>query len=158
MRASKQVALSFVALFAVGCGGGSDGGGNSGSGGTGGGGNVGSGGTGGGGNGGSTASGTLGITGTKRIPDLTVADLKAYCDWTASLYGGYGKSIPCGKDWVLDGPANQAECLAVAAQIPSTCQVTVAQGEACAVAGADCDNTNVTTACAALWACLPTSH
>ena len=132
---SPIAVLFVVAALAAGCGSGSAG-------------NTGDGGT---------ASGnTSGVTGSKKLPQLTDADRKAICDWTASLYGGYGKSMACGSLTVY-APANQAECLAEAALVPSTCQATVAQSEACVKAIADCDPSNEQTACSALMACAPTS-
>ncbi len=94
------------------------------------------------------------------MPDLTDADRKAICDWTASLYGGYGKAIDCGSSGgvslTITGPASQADCLAEAALVPATCQATVAQSEGCVKAIAGCDQTNDPTACAAMARCLPT--
>jgi hypothetical protein len=137
-RTSKPAVLLFTALFAVtaGCGGGS----------------------GDGTDGGSTPRATSGVSGTKTVATITDADRTAICDWTAGLYGGYGKTIECGNvggfDLTIIGPESQAECVAEAAQIPKTCQATVAQAEACVKAAADCDDTNDEAACAAIIACM----
>lgn len=111
--------------------------------------------------GGASAGTTSGVTGSKKLPQLTDADKKAICDWTAGLYGGYGKSIDCGSSGgmslTITGPVDLAECLAEAALVPSTCQATVAQSEPCVKVMATCERTNMATVCAATLACLPTS-
>jgi len=131
-RSSKPAALLFAALFtmAAGCGGGS----------------------GSGTDGGTTTRATSGVSGTKTVATLTDADRKAICDWTASLYGGYGKTIECGNvggfDLTIIGPESQAACVAESEQIPTTCRATVAQ------AAADCNDANDQAACAAIIACV----
>jgi hypothetical protein len=146
----KQATLLIVALSAVtvGCGGGSGNGGIDGG--------SGNGGT----DGGISPGTTSGVTGTKKLPNLTAADRKAICDWTADLYGGYGKIIECGDvggiSVTIYGPASQAECIAEAALVPSTCQATVAQAEACVKTLADCDESNDDAACAEILVCSST--
>lgn len=137
-RTSKSAALLFAALFtaAAGCGGGSG---------------IDT-------DGGVRPRTTSGVSGTKTVATTTDADRKAICDWTASLYGGYGKTIECGNvggfDLTIYGPESQAACVAESEQIPTTCQATVAQVEACVKAAADCDDTNDEAACAAIIACM----
>lgn len=141
-RPSTIAVLFSVALttLSAGCGGGSSGSAND----------------------GGTASGaTSGVTGSKKLPQLTAADKKAICDWTAGLYGGYGKSIDCGSSGgmslTITGPVDLDECLAEAALVPSTCQATVAQVEPCVRAMATCERTDIATVCAATFSCLPSS-
>ena len=135
---SKPAALLLTALFTVtaGCGGGS----------------------GSGTDGGTMPRATSGVSGTKTVAAITDADRKAICDWTASIYGGYGKTIECGNvggfDLTIYGPESQAACVAEAELIPTTCRATVAQAEACIKAAADCDDTNDEAACAAIIACM----
>jgi hypothetical protein len=110
--------------------------------------------------GGGPPSKTSRVSGSKRLSNLTDADKKAICDWTASLYGGYGKSLSCGGDaditLTVTGPATQPECLARAALVSPACQATVAQSEACVQAMASCDDSNNASACAAMQTCAAT--
>jgi hypothetical protein len=139
-RTLRQAGLLILIGMATGCGDGSGSGGP---------------------DGGSTPSATSGVAGNKTLGTLTDADKKAICDWTASLYGGYGKTIACGNvggfELTIYAPESQAECLAEGAQMPKTCQVTVAQSETCVKAMADCDETNDMAVCMALFTCLPTA-
>lgn len=77
---------------------------------------------------GGTGSTASGVDTSKRLDALSAAEKAQLCDWMASKYGGYGASKTCGADLTLEGPANQAECVAM---IPPTCAATVAQAEAC---------------------------
>ena len=103
--------------------------------------------------GGPTATGTSGVTGSKTVASLTDADKKKICDWTASLYGGYGMTIACSATSSVIGPVDQAECLARAAAIPATCVVTVAQAESCTKTIAECGDAT-TAECTAMFACV----
>ena len=102
--------------------------------------------------GGPQASGTSGVTGSKTIATATTADKIKICDWTASLYGGYGKTINCTADLTVSGPADQASCLAEAAMISATCTATVAQAESCTKTIASCSDAT-TADCTALLSC-----
>jgi len=99
------------------------------------------------------ASGTSGVAGSKTIANLTDADRKKICDWTAALYGGYGRTITCSPTLEITGPADLAECLAEAATVPATCAATVAQAEGCTRTIASCSDA-VSADCTALFACL----
>jgi len=150
IRDLSLVTLGLVASLAMGCGssssnpsdGGGKGGATTGSGGaagagtggagTGSGGAAGMGADGGagkGGAGGSSIPATSGVTGTKRLDALTMTEKQMFCDWTALHFGGYGMSITC-PDGVttLDADPSQAACVS---SFPTTCAVTVTQGEQC---------------------------
>ena len=99
------------------------------------------------------ATGGSGVTGSKTIANLTTADNMKICDWSASLYGGYGKSISCSANYTVEAPADQAECLARTATIPATCALTVAQAESCTKTIASCGDAT-TPECVAMLACL----
>jgi hypothetical protein len=108
-----------------------------------------------------SAAASSGVTGSKTIGTLTAADKKAICDWTASLYGGYGGEVVCddGTGFILTitGPEDLTECLAQAATIPSTCKSTVAQAEACTRALSTCDESDdaaAAAACTAMMTCV----
>lgn len=109
----------------------------------------------------SSAAATSGVAGSKTIGNLTSADTKAMCDWTASLYGGYGGEVVCaggsGLTLTIIGPKDLTECLAKAATVPSTCNATVAQAEACTRALSTCDESDdaaAAAACTAMMACV----
>ena len=109
-----------------------------------------------------TPAPTSGVPGAKTVTGMTAADNQKICDWTASLYGGYGGQAICddgsGMVATITGPSNQAACLAQAAQVPSTCTATVSQVETCTRAISTCDpNDDVaaTEACTAMFTCIP---
>lgn len=102
--------------------------------------------------GGPQVGGTSGVTGSKTIATVTTADKIKICDWTASLYGGYGKTINCTANSTVSGPADQASCLAEAAMISATCTATVAQAESCTKTIASCSDAT-TADCTALLSC-----
>jgi hypothetical protein len=104
----------------------------------------------------SGAAGSSGVTGTKTLAALSAAEKGQICDWTASLYGGYGKTVTCA-DSTIDGPESQADCLAVSAALSPSCSATVAQAEGCTKLMATCDAKVVTPDCLALYACYPSS-
>lgn len=99
--------------------------------------------------------GNSGVDETKAIANLTDAEKTQICDWVASLYGGYGKSMTCPDDSPVIGPATQADCLAQATSITSNCAATVAQEESCMQAVRACAQDAATAACSALHACYP---
>jgi hypothetical protein len=108
-----------------------------------------------------SAAATSGVTGSKTIGGLSAADKKAICDWTASLYGGYGGEVQCdegsGFTLTITGPQDLTECLAQAAAVPSTCKATVAQVETCTRALSTCDESDdvaATSACTAMMTCV----
>jgi hypothetical protein len=114
--------------------------------------------------GGTTPAQTSGVPGNKTISSITAADKQKICDWTASLYGGYGGKVVCddgsGMTVEVTGPASLAECLAQAAAIPSTCTATVSQAETCTRAISTCDQADdaaATSACAAMFTCIPST-
>lgn len=82
----------------------------------------------------STLGGGSGVDESKRLVDATGADRRAFCDWTASLYGGYGgtKHFECdGGSVTIHGPKSSTDCLAEAASVASACTATVGELEAC---------------------------
>jgi hypothetical protein len=86
---------------------------------------------------------TSGLAGNETIGLLTAAGQRTFCDWTASLYGGYGTAASCdrvsGSFEGITTPASQEACLGQFALMGTTCSATVAQTEACALAVAACD-------------------
>ena len=99
---------------------------------------------------GETASG---VGGTEAIANLTDEEKTQICDWVASLYGGYGRSMTCPDGTPVIGPSTQADCLAQATSIRSGCAATVAQEESCMQAVRACAQDAEATACSALHAC-----
>jgi hypothetical protein len=109
-----------------------------------------------------TPSQTSGVTGSKTVGSLTAADKQKICDWTASLYGGYGGKVVCddgsGMIVTIPGPASLTECLAQAAAVPATCTATVVQAETCTRAISTCDESDdaaAMDACTAMFTCVP---
>ena len=109
---------------------------------------------------GSAPTSTSGVPGNKRQGDLTDDDKKRICDWTASLYGGYGREISCpdigSGPRTITAPESQAACLAQGVMIKPGCTATVAETEACLLAIASCDDSTDATLCAPLFACYVT--
>lgn len=101
---------------------------------------------------GDSPKGASGIASSKTLSEVTDADKKKFCDWTATLYGGYGKAITCPENESITGPEDLATCLAQGPQIKADCTVTVAQSEACIRAFSTCDKTD-DAVCVALVAC-----
>jgi hypothetical protein len=104
---------------------------------------------------------TSGVLGTKTLGTMTATDRQMFCDWVASLYGGYGQEVTCddgsGMTLTITGPTSQAECLAEAAQVPATCAATVSQVEICTRAISTCDPSDdaaATSACNAMMTCV----
>jgi hypothetical protein len=64
-----------------------------------------------------------------RIADLTPDEKAQLCDWAASLFGGYGRSVSCTDGTSASSKSSQAACVADA--IPPGCEATVADEEAC---------------------------
>ena len=83
-------------------------------------------GEGGDGDGGATGSG---VDGNKPLSALTTEEIGAVCDWAASLYGGYGKSVSCGNGGTTSSKASRAACMAEAGF--TSCSATVYQLEGC---------------------------
>jgi hypothetical protein len=96
---------------------------------------------------------TSGVGGTEAIANLTDEEKTQICDWVASLYGGYGRSMTCPDGTPVIGPSTQADCLAQATSIRSGCAATVAQEESCMQAVRACAQDAEATACSALHAC-----
>jgi hypothetical protein len=70
-----------------------------------------------------------------RFDQLSAGQLKQLCDWLASAYGGYGRSVGCdGSAGGGEGPVDQASCVSVYLQGQPTysdCTMTVDQFEKC---------------------------
>jgi hypothetical protein len=87
-----------------------------------------------------------GLDGRKLVTSLSDDEAKKLCDWSATLYGGYGKSIAgtCEGGTVTNpGPINQSVCVAGIKDLPLGCPVTVAQTEACLGAQSKADPCDV---------------
>jgi hypothetical protein len=108
----------------------------------------------------SASSSTSGVPGNKQQGDLTDDDKRRICDWTASLYGGYGRAISCPDTGSgprsITAPESQTACLAQGVMIKPGCTVTVAETEACLLAIASCDDSTDAMLCAPLFACYVT--
>ena len=104
-----------------------------------------------------------GVPGTKTLSTINADDIKKICDWTASLYGGYGGQTVCndspGITETITGPTSQAECLGKASIIKAGCTTTVSQMESCLRSISTCGTTGDATPsadCMALFACYTT--
>jgi hypothetical protein len=77
-----------------------------------------------------------GLPGALKLRELDADQRRTLCDWTAQQYGGYGRTVPCGAAGRPAGrvPKDQIGCVTSFEKI--TCDVTVAQAEACTVAAA----------------------
>jgi len=104
-----------------------------------------------------SGAGRSGLNGSVTVSGLSDAQRKQFCDWTASLFGGYGK----GKTKVCDDAGNvtasfgydsQAECIGKLLPPPG-CPATVAQGEDCQIglAASDPCNPSFPASCAAFF-------
>jgi hypothetical protein len=68
------------------------------------------------------------------VSNLSVEQQKAFCDYEASLVGGYGGSLPCGSDpsfHSYDGPMDQASCVTGLSSQFRMCPVSTEQAESC---------------------------
>jgi hypothetical protein len=74
------------------------------------------------------AASTSGVDPAKKIGSLSPTEKGKLCDWSTNWLGGYGARLDCG-GMTLSLPKDQAAC--VEEWRPSTCDVTVAQYEAC---------------------------
>jgi hypothetical protein len=93
---------------------------------------------------------TSGVAGSKLMSNLTDEDVKKLCDWSASLYGGYGKVTSC-TDWTVGAPKDVATCLARSESIQANCTLSVEEAEACMKGVAACNPDPVL--CAELLSC-----
>lgn len=65
----------------------------------------------------------------RTLADLTAAERKTLCDWTANRGGGYGKTTVCDGGLVVKNVANQSTCID---QYLGACNtVSVTEWEAC---------------------------
>lgn len=71
-----------------------------------------------------------GVEGSKPISSLTPAEFGTLCDWSASLFGGYGMRRNCTPTSYSNSAASREECLATQADLAS-CPATVAEFERC---------------------------
>ncbi len=86
----------------------------------------------------SGAKATSGVAGAKLMSNLTEEDVRKLCDWSASLYGGYGKATTC-TDWTAGAPQDLATCLARAGNQLASCTLSVAEAEVCIKGVATCN-------------------
>lgn len=106
------------------------------------------------------AKGASGVDKSKSLASLSASEKGQLCDWTASVSGGYGKTMMCAGDSEASNDANQAECVA---SLPS-CAITVAQAETCTkvvVTVPLCDQVEkafTAPECAPLVACVTTAR
>jgi hypothetical protein len=68
---------------------------------------------------------------SRYLTDLTLAERKKLCDWTAAIGGGYDKSFVCDGGLYVSNVKDQATCIADYLGACST--VTVQEWEACRV-------------------------
>jgi hypothetical protein len=97
------------------------------------------------------ADGHSGLPATKRYVALSTSEKAQFCDWEASLLGGYGKAqlktCTDGRCASISLP-DQASCVADFSEYSASCEATVAEGENCAIDGCG-------TSCDPLFACTP---
>lgn len=87
----------------------------------------------------SAATSASGVDPSLNIQALSEPDQKTFCDWKASVYGGYGKekpwSCPNGQSGTLAAPKDQAACLQffhpMLSSSKANCKTTVEQAEGC---------------------------
>jgi hypothetical protein len=66
----------------------------------------------------------------RRLIDLTPSERAAFCDWSASMVGGYGRSYACfGR--IFQTFPNREACIESRSNIPRTCEATVGDSQAC---------------------------
>jgi hypothetical protein len=94
-----------------------------------------------------------GVDGNKTIVTMTDAEKNDFCEWAIATQGGAGTVHQC--DGFTLTVQTVAECVADFADFMANCSATVSQGEACvnAIAAAPC--MPATTACEAIFACIP---
>ena len=78
--------------------------------------------------GGSMPATTSGVSESKPVNQLTTDDLGKICDWSASLYGGYGKTKTCSDGTTSSSRANRDACVQ---STYKTCTATVSDVESC---------------------------
>ena len=102
----------------------------------------------------SGGTGASGVDGTKLVTSTTADERKMLCDWSATLYGGYGKSRSgtCDGGTVTSpGPTSQGDCVGGLGGVPAGCPATVKQTEDCLTAQsktAPCDFLQLPPECA----------
>jgi hypothetical protein len=96
-----------------------------------------------GGDGSGTPAATSGVDKSKVWSGLTTAEKGTVCDWVASLYGGYGKTIDCHNGQTVGSTATQQACID---SVPATCAATVGEIEQCSMQGM-CPDPTVGLAC-----------
>jgi hypothetical protein len=75
-----------------------------------------------------------GLSPGDRLTDLSQGEAVEVCDWMASLYGGYGRTITCDGGAENVGPTDQASCAVQFTQFKSidpSCSATVGDFQAC---------------------------
>lgn len=105
------------------------------------------------GSGGSGATGTSGVAGSKPLNQLTTDEVGKLCDWGASLYGGYGKTVTCSDGSTSNSPDSRDQC--VSSTPYKSCTATVGQLEPCLVKlHASCLAGAFSTECSPVISCL----
>ena len=101
----------------------------------------------------SDGSGGSGLDGSQTVVGLSAGDKQTFCTWAIQSQGGAGTVHEC-EGFTLT-VQTVAECVADFDQFSATCTATVDQAEACisAISSNPCDP--ATTACDAIFACIP---
>ncbi len=97
--------------------------------------------------------GGSGVDGSKTIVSMSESEKTSFCEWAIATQGGAGTVHQC--DGFTLTVQSVAECVADFADFQASCAATVAQGEACVSAIAAMPCMPATTACEAIFACLP---
>src|SRR4051812_21324543 len=82
----------------------------------------------------SDSGGGSGVSPSKKLGELTSAEIGSICDWGAARLGGYGgsKVVKCkDHDVTQVAPASRDKCVQ-SYGIPASCQATVGDFETCA--------------------------
>ena len=105
------------------------------------------------GSGGSGATGSSGVASSKPLDQLSTDELGKLCDWGATLFGGYGKTVTCSDGTNSNSPASHDQC--VSSTPYQSCTATVGQLEPCLVKiHASCVSGLFSTECTPLLPCL----
>jgi hypothetical protein len=97
--------------------------------------------------------GNSGVDGNKAIVSMTEAERTSFCEWAIATQGGAGTVHQC--DGFTLTVQSVADCVADFGDFVASCAATVSQGEACVSAISAMPCMPATTACEAIFACIP---
>jgi hypothetical protein len=76
-------------------------------------------------------AGASGVDGSKRMNEVSEAELGRLCDWANEQSGGYGRTIPCTENMDVLTDTSREDCVMQDAPAFAACSATVAEYEAC---------------------------